>query len=303
MNVCLRPLLVYSIASAACFALRSVFIKAVGRVVSPAELLMWQGAVGVVVLGIYAGARKTTLVPARSMFKTYWYRVLFGMGNQLFLFVALIELPAAIASSLSFSAPLFLAVLAPLLINERTSLGQALAVMLGFTGICLSARPDLHGFDPWFLLAGLASGLCNGLMRVYVKKLTNLNEPGLRGVFWLSVVSFIFGLTWSCYSIEFHLPVLQTDVMTSVASMAFINVIAQVLAVVAFQYGPATTVCGLSFLTIPLTAIFGYILLEEQLDAVQLSGLTLTIVACLALLSIRTPTFIAALKNNLLTRK
>lgn len=74
------------------------------------------------------------------------------------------HIPAGMASILNSTAPLFGAMLTPLLTRgeERFSLLRFVGVFLGIAGVCVLAQPALSGqagFPAWALLPGLAAAL------------------------------------------------------------------------------------------------------------------------------------------------
>ena len=103
---------VLALLSALAFATRSVVAKA-GPVQMPlALLLLMQSALSLPLLWGIAKFQRISLRPANVPLGTYAWRVFWGIATTVMLFAALKLMPAALASTLGYSAPLFLAMLA-----------------------------------------------------------------------------------------------------------------------------------------------------------------------------------------------
>lgn len=76
--------------------------------------------------------------------------------GPLFLFVySISQLPLAVATIVSFTNPLFVALLAPMVLRERVDKGRLLAVMVGFIGVLFIVQPGGTTFQ-WIALGPLA---------------------------------------------------------------------------------------------------------------------------------------------------
>ena len=73
--------------------------------------------------------------------------------------------------ALEFTAPLWVLLLAPLLLGERLTARALVAGGLGFAGVLIVARPDAAGLSPG-ILAAASCALCFALTAVATKRLT-----------------------------------------------------------------------------------------------------------------------------------
>jgi len=86
-------------------------------------------------------------------------RALCLLGSSLLFTSGLMFIPLAEATAVNFLAPLLVTVLSVWLLNERVSLGQWLAVILGFIGVLIIVHPD-GAFFTLPILLPFGSALC-----------------------------------------------------------------------------------------------------------------------------------------------
>ena len=129
--------------AAALFALMGVLVKHASASFSPAELVFYRSAFGLVAIwGVIAVGHRHALAPlATPHVKAHFWRGLSGFAALVLFFFALARLPLATAVTLNYTAPLFLAALSAWWLRERHGRGLVGAVLLGFVGIVLLLRP------------------------------------------------------------------------------------------------------------------------------------------------------------------
>jgi drug/metabolite transporter (DMT)-like permease len=111
--------------------------------------------------------------------------------------VALAYIPFAIASAINLSTPLFLAVLAVLLLKETVGWRRWTAISVGFVGVLMVIQPDVGDINVWtwlVLLASLAGALRDILARwvpanvpTLVVSLSSAVTVALSGCIWIAI--------------------------------------------------------------------------------------------------------------------
>jgi len=137
----------WMLVAAALFALMSVLVKHASASFSPAELVFYRSAFGLLAIwGVIAISHRRLLAPlATPHLKAHFWRGLSGFAALVLFFYALARLPLATAVTLNYTAPLFLAALSTWLLRERHGRSIVGAVLLGFVGIVLLLRPQVKG--------------------------------------------------------------------------------------------------------------------------------------------------------------
>lgn len=157
----IMPAIAFRLGSVAAFASMGALIKlAEMRGANLAELLFFRQAAALpVVLAWVAagpgfGSFKTGRISAHAL------RTTLGLTSMTCMFVTLMLLPLAEATTLNFTVPIFATILAAVVLGERTGVHRWSAVAVGFLGVVIVAQPG-SGAIP---LLGAATGLTAALL-------------------------------------------------------------------------------------------------------------------------------------------
>ena len=103
-------------------------------------------------------------------------RVAFAYIGILGLFYGLLHIPVADVVALSFTQPLFIAVLAAILLGEAVGIVRWRAVAIGFAGVVVILRPGFEEIG-FATLAALASAAAYGASNICIKRLMTTDTP------------------------------------------------------------------------------------------------------------------------------
>jgi drug/metabolite transporter (DMT)-like permease len=194
-------------------------------------------------------------------------------------FVALGLIPLAQVVAIEFTMPLWSAALALLFLGERLDRFRLLAVALGLAGVAVIVRPSASAVNPGQLVA-LAAALGFAVSVVMVKSLTRTDSAVQVG-FWMLVVQSALGLLPALVLWRWPSP----TVWGWVAVVAFCGTYSHYCFARAMQHADATVVVPMDFLRVPLTALAGWALYAERVDALTVAGVVL--ILCGNLLNLR----------------
>jgi drug/metabolite transporter (DMT)-like permease len=271
---------VLALLSALAYAVRSVVTKETAAGLPLALMLLLQSSLCASMLLVMAKVRSVSLLPPRATYGLYASRMVWGGLTTLLQFYCLQKMPASLASALSYTAPLFTAVLAPLMLRERSTLAVTLMTLVGFGGIALNALPYLDTVQLLFIGVGLLSGFVNAMMQISIRGAAAEGEPGLRGVFWMHAATAAGALVACAVEHTCHLMASQ---VWACVGIAVLSVLAQLTNSAAYARGSALPVNALSFLTLPMTAVLAVTLLHEQVGPLVMVGMGVTLASALAL--------------------
>ena len=258
--------------AAALFALMSVLVKHASATFSPAELVFYRSAFGLLAIwGVIAVSHRRLLAPlATPCLKAHFWRGLSGFAALVLFFFALARLPLATAVTLNYTAPLFLAALSAWWLHERHGRGLVGAVLLGFVGIVLLLRPQVEG-QAWLpALAGLVSGMLAAAAYVNVKQLGRLGEPEWRVVFYFTLLSSVGGALWMAVA-GFHRP--QPGDWPWLIGIGVTATVAQLALTRAYHRGRTLIVGSLAYTTVGFSALYGMLLFGERLPFLAWTGM------------------------------
>lgn len=115
-----------------------------------------------------------------------------GFLAYTFYYMSLSAMPLADAVAITFSAPLVVTMLSPLVLKESVGFHRWAAVMAGFGGVIVMIRPGMGSVDPVAFLA-LAAAFCYAAMILMTRRLGASERP--TSMLFYTTVSFL------CFSI------------------------------------------------------------------------------------------------------
>ncbi|MDW3221483.1 MAG: DMT family transporter [Paracoccaceae bacterium] len=124
---------------------------------------------------------------------------------MLMFFTALSISPLAKVTALSFTAPIFMAVLSVLFLGERFRIFRWLAILMGFSGMLIILRPGFVAIDAGALLTTGAAGLWAVAMLII--KLLSRTESALTIVAYMGIFLGAFSIipalwVWQPFGLE-----------------------------------------------------------------------------------------------------
>jgi drug/metabolite transporter (DMT)-like permease len=256
------------------FAMMGALVKIGAAKFSPAELVFYRSAFGLLAIYAFILAKKLPLktpVLAKQM-----SRALVGFISLVLFFYAIAHLNLATAITLNYTSPLFLALFMPFMLHEKPKRILYLAVAIGFIGVILLLKPTLHNNDALAGALGLASGAGAAIAYINVKQLGNLNEPDWRTVYYFTLVSTIASGAW-LLSQQFTALILQD--LPLLVGLGVSATIAQLAMTRAYRTGNTLTVASLAYVTVVLASLFGVLFWQEQLSSSEWLAIGLIILS------------------------
>ena len=193
-------------------------------------------------------------------------RGLINIAAMLMFFTALSITPLAKVTALSFTAPIFAAVLSVIFLGERFRLYRWIAILVGFMGMLVILRPGFIALDTGALLAAGAAALW--AVAMIIIKLLSRTESSVAIVAWM-------GIFLCAFSIGPALWVWQTPTLSNLVWLVFIGLCgsaAQVSLSQSFKETEPTAVLPFDFLKLIWATILGAWLFGELPDALTFVG-------------------------------
>jgi len=179
---------------------------------------------------------------------------------------ALTLIPLAVLISIEFTTPIWTAILAVTFLGERLSRPKLAAVVLGLIGVVVIVRPGVDAVDPGHLVV-LGAAVCFGISLVLVKSLTRTDSV-VRIIFWMLIIQSALGLIPAVY--VWRTPSLE--LWPWILLIAFTGMSSHFCMARALTYADATVISPMDFLRVPLSALVGWLLYKEQIDAFTAGG-------------------------------
>jgi drug/metabolite transporter (DMT)-like permease len=232
------------------------------------EIMMFRSLIGAVLVIGAAGALGTLNQISRRSLHIHVVRNVFHFAGQNLWFFSLTFIPLAQVFALEFTSPLWVTVLAPLILGERLTRIRTLAAAIGFLGILIVARPGFTEVNIG-VAAAAASAIGFAGSILFTKFLTR-TEKITCILFWLTVTQSVFGIVCAGWDGDIAWP--SATAWPWLAVVAFGGLLAHLCLTTALSIAPATIVVPFDFIRLPVIALVGVVLYAEALDPFVLIG-------------------------------
>lgn len=241
------------------FSLSNVLTKCAKDLSMIDLMFLRQGAIFIVAIVYFAITRELSTIYHTNVIKKHFARGFYGYINSYLTLVAMIYLPVAEASSLSYTHGIFLILLTPIFLKSKVSLMSAIYVLIGFVGVMIITNPSIGSMNLMGSFYGLLAGLCLAFSVTYVKLLSE-TESVKTTLFYFAFITFLI----SCVPLVFEKTFMWNmhDVLYAIL-IGVIAAVAQIfLTISIFCVSPATTAI-VSYSSMIWTTILGYLIWNE----------------------------------------
>jgi len=181
-------------------------------------------------------------------------------------FYAVGQLPLAEFTALTFTQPLFVILLAVLILKETVRWRRWLATAIGFLGVLIMVRPGAAAFDPAALIA-LASVFGISLAVTLVKKLPP-GESHVTMLAYFCIASIV--MTAAPALAAWQPPSLSQWGL--LAAIGVLGIASQAMIIRAYRSGEASFVAPFDYLKLILAGLIGFLVFAEIPDHWTVAG-------------------------------
>jgi drug/metabolite transporter (DMT)-like permease len=259
------------------FSLNDVMGKWLVATYTVGQLLLIRSAAALVVLSpfIVRQGIHRTLRPERPGLQ--WLRVAMGSCESALFYLAVSYLPLADTMTLWMAAPVWVVLLAALLLGEKVSPGRWLAVLAGFIGVVVTLSPSGAALSMPALAAILGSLLLAALMIAgrYLRGTPDVTLVGLQTFGTLLVGLALLPFGWvTPTALDFAL----------LALLGIVAMLAHLCVTRSLKLAEASVVVPYQYTLIVWALIFGWLVFGDWPTPAMLAGSGLIVAAGLALL-------------------
>jgi drug/metabolite transporter (DMT)-like permease len=126
-------------------------VKHITQVFNVGQIIFLRGALICIIFAVVMRLRKQPVFNRQTLHRWNLLRGLFELAATLTFLTGLSMLPIAVASTLGFASPIFLALLAALILKENVSLERWIVILAGFGGVMLITNP-FSGSASWAVI-------------------------------------------------------------------------------------------------------------------------------------------------------
>ena len=252
-----RPLLALLIRLGAALVLSVmlVFVKLVTESgVSLTETLFWRQLPTVPILLLWFASRRQLAALASPRIKLHAGRAMTGLVGMFLNFGAVTLLPLAEATTFNFTAAIWAVLLSALVLHERVGPWRWGAVLLGFAGVLVIARPGSGDIPLFGAAVALGAAFMIAVISIQIRDLSRTEHP-LTIVFWFAAFSVV--------PLGCALPFVMTPhtpyQWALLGGLALFGLLGQFLLTAALRLGAVSSVIVMDYSSLVWATLFGWL--------------------------------------------
>jgi drug/metabolite transporter (DMT)-like permease len=255
-------------------------IKHITEVFNVGQIMFLRGALICVIFACVMRVRGQPVFQRRSLHRWSLFRALFELCATLFFLTGLSLLPIAVASTLGFSSPIFLALLAAVVLKEKVGLERWFVILLGFGGVLLITNPFAAGAS-WAVIFPLVCAFFVALRDIAIRYVPN-DLPSTQVAFTNAWVVMIGGGLYSIYQgwgeadAQWYLWFIALGIALYSGYLCLI---------IGSRLGELSFIGPFKYISILLAILYGYLIWDETPTLTMLAGATIIVISGIILLS------------------
>jgi drug/metabolite transporter (DMT)-like permease len=270
-----RPLRAFAwmLVAIASFVAMAVAGREIQAEMNTFELMLYRSAIGFVVIAAVVLATGR----ARAIVRTahpglHARRNLAHFAGQNLWFYAVAIVPLGQLAALEFTNPIWVALLAPLMLGERLTPARLAAALLGFVGVLVVAQPGVAPFGPGHA-AALGAALGFALNTIFTRRIMAFDGV-LCVLFWMTLSQGAMSLALAAPG---GVPAPSPPVAGWLVVVGLTGLSAHYALTSALGHAPAGVVAPMEYLRLPVVAAVGAVVYAEPLSLAVFAGAALII--------------------------
>jgi drug/metabolite transporter (DMT)-like permease len=243
--------------TAAALATMAMLVKLAGeRGAHLIELIFWRQLLATVLLGAGLALTGRLALLRTNRLGAHARRAATGLLGMLFTYGAVLLLPLAEATTLSFTAPIFAVLIGPY---------RWAAVGIGFAGVLVVMQPGagLHeGVTVAGVIVGLIAPFMVALISFQIQDLNTTENPWSI-VFWFAALSAPVAALGLPFAMSAHDP----ETWAIILAMALMGALAQMLLTTSLRFGSAAVILLMDYTALLWASFYGFYVFDRAAPA------------------------------------
>jgi drug/metabolite transporter (DMT)-like permease len=257
-----RPVLgiALKLGSVVLFAGMTVCVKLLGQEIPSGQTIFVRGIISALVLVLIAWRTEGLHLLKTSNWRGHALRSLSGTISMFCLFAAVTMIPLADVTAITFTAPMFLTLLAMLFLGERIHRFRWTALGFGFLGVLIMIGPHLSFAEGTSLgaMAALGNAIFSAIAMVFLRSMSGREHA--------ITITFYFSLTFMVCAALTALqgwPMPTSTQWLLIVSAGLFGVFGQLLMTYSYRYAEASAIAPLDYSNMIMAVIVGYVFFAE----------------------------------------
>lgn len=273
----------YKLGSVFLFVVMASFVKAASVEVPAGEAAFFRSFFAIPVIVVWLVSRRELRTGLRVLSpRAHVTRGLMGSAAMVLSFAGLAILPLSEVQAIQYAMPLFVVLLAWLILGETVRKVRLTAVAMGMAGVLIILWPRMTAFNAGTLDARLAFGalvvlagsLCAAFTTVYVRRMVETEETASI-VFWFSVTASLLSLL----TLPFGWTVPSGRTAAFLVGAGLLGGAGQILLTSSYRYADASIVAPFEYASMIFAVAIGYFVFREVPTLQILAGAAIVIAA------------------------
>ena len=248
------------LASVVLFAGMTVCIKFLGRDIPAGQTIFVRGIISILILTLIAWSTEGLHLLKTRNWRSHALRSLSGAVSMFCLFIAVTMIPLADVTAITFTAPMFLTVLAMVFLGERIHRFRWTALGIGFLGVLITIGPHLsfaEGTSTGVLVA-LGNAVFSAIAMVFLRSMSS-GEHAITITFYFSLTVMLCAALTALQGWPTPTPMQWLLIVLA----GLLGVFGQLLMTYAYRYAEASTIAPIDYSNMILAVILGYAFFDE----------------------------------------
>jgi len=268
-----RGSLIVLIASLAS-VIMSALIKHVGQTIPVVEILFVRQIIVLIIIS------PVIFRNLRSVFKSRAYGLHFLRATLSVIamytgFTAVVHMPLAEVTAITFARTLFTTILAIIFLKEIIGMRRWTSIIIGFVGVLVIIRPDPDNINIYALMAIISALFVSGI-HIVMRKLSQIDKPSMIMAFQSVFIALVMAVPtyyqWVTPNLDDMIYILAIGILMSVMQWLFIQ---------ALKAGEAAAIAPMEYVRLLYAGAIGIIFFAEIPTAWTLSGAAIIVASTL----------------------
>jgi drug/metabolite transporter (DMT)-like permease len=259
-----RPVLgvVLKIVSVLLLSAMAACVKHLGTAIPSGQTIFVRGLISIGILALLAWRVDGLRLLKTRNWRSHALRSLSGTVSMFCLFTALTLIPFADVMAITFTAPLFLTVLAMLFLGERIHAFRWSALGVGFVGVAVMVGPHLSigSGSPFGITVAFGAAVFAALAMMFLRGMSG--GGGEHAI----AITFYFTLTATVTAALTALagwPMPTGEQWLFIVAAGVLGVFGQLLMTFSYRYAEASTIAPLDYGNLLMAVLIGYAFFDE----------------------------------------
>jgi drug/metabolite transporter (DMT)-like permease len=255
-------------------------VKHITEVFNVGQIMFLRGALIFVIFACVMRLRGQPVFQRHSLHRWNLLRALFELGATLFFLTGLSLLPIAVASTLGFSSPIFLVLLAATVLKEKVGFDRWMVILIGFGGVLLITNPFATDAS-WAVIFPIICAFFVALRDIAIRYVPD-DLPSSQVAFTNAWVVMLGGGLYSIYQgwgdadLHWYLWFIALGIVLYSGYLFLI---------IGSRLGELSFISPFKYISIIIAILYGYLIWDEKPTLTMLAGAAVIVISGIILLS------------------